>query len=189
MRNIILLMHTSLDGFVADPKGDMRWINHDEEIFAYVSSYIEEATAALYGRVTYQMMESYWPQVGKSPKSTQRELHHARWVEQVEKIVASTSLERVTWNNARLVKNDLPTEIKEIKQGPGKYAMIFGSPRLTHSLMALGLIDEYLIQINPIILGRGIPLFDRVETREKLTLLQSKTFSSGVVGLHYQKQR
>ena len=187
MRKIILLMHASLDGFVGGPKGEMDWISHDEEMFQYVTEHFEKLGAALYGRVTYQMMESYWPKVAKNPQSTRRELHHAAWVEEIPKLVVSQSLERVTWNNTRLIKDNLAEEILALKEQPGGDVMIFGSPRLSHSLMSLGLIDEYLLQINPILLGEGIPLFQDLKDRAKLRLLSNRTFQSGVIGLRYQK--
>lgn len=187
MRKIILLMHASLDGFVGGPNGEMDWILHDQEMFQYVSTHFEKLGAALYGRVTYQMMESYWPTVSKNPESTKQELHHAEWVEKITKLVVSKSLERVTWNNTRLLKGNLAEEITALKGQPGGDVMIFGSPRLSHSLMSLGLIDEYLLQINPVLIGKGIPLFQDLKDRAKLTLISNQTFKNGVIGLRYQK--
>ena len=87
MRRIVLLMHTSLDGYVAGADGDMGWILHDQEVFSYVSAHIEKASTALYGRVTYQMMESYWPTILKNPAGDTHALRHAHWIEAVEKVV------------------------------------------------------------------------------------------------------
>jgi dihydrofolate reductase len=187
MRKIILLMHASLDGLVGGPHGEMDWILHDEEMFQYVTKHFEGLGAALYGRVTYQMMESYWPTVPKNPESTKQELHHAEWVEKISKLVISKSLDKVTWNNTRLIKDNLAEEIIALKKQSGGDVMIFGSPRLSHSLMSLGLIDEYLLQINPILLGEGIPLFQDLKGRAKLRLISHQTFKNGVIGLHYQK--
>ena len=187
MRRVTLLMHISLDGFVADSNGEMDWILHDEELFQYVSELFESVGAALYGRVTYQMMESYWPTVPKNPESTKQELHHAAWVEQLEKVVFSTSLQEVTWNNTKLIHQDIAAQLTALKNTPGKDLMIFGSPRLAHSLMPLGLIDDYFLQINPILLGKGTRLFPELTTRVGLSLISTRIFRNGVLGLHYQK--
>jgi dihydrofolate reductase len=187
MRSVVLLMHTSLDGFVADVNGDLSWVQHDDDIFAYVTEHMSRVDTALYGRTTYQMMEGYWPTVPKNPESTQRERNHANWVEKIEKVVVSRSLEKVTWNNSHVIKNNLAEEILALKKKPGKNIMIFGSPRLTHSLLGLGLIDELLINVNPILLGAGLPLFQGIKDKTKLALVSSKIFQVGVVGLHYKK--
>jgi dihydrofolate reductase len=179
-------MHVSLDGFVGGPNGEMDWIQHDDEIFAYVSEYFKGVGTCLYGKTTYNMMKSYWPTVPSNPDSTKLELAHAEWVEKVEKIAFSTSLDRVDWSNTRLIKQTTPEEITKLKQKKGKDMMIFGSPRLTHSFMELGLIDEFLININPVILGNGIPLFKKLKHQSKLQLISSRKFGCGVVGLHYR---
>jgi len=188
-RKVVSFVHASLDGFVAGPNGEMDWITMDDEIFEDAIALAAAADTALYGRTTYQMMESYWPSVLRSPQATKNELHHARWVEDVTKIVFSTSLETVDWNNARLVKNNIPTVLDTLKHQPGKNMMIFGSPRLTHSFMQMGLIDEYRINVNPVVLRDGVPLFDNINDRINLKLLNTKIFESGVIGLHYATSR
>lgn len=186
MRKVSLLVHASLDGFVGGPNGEMDWISHDNEIFQYVTEHFKMVDTALYGRVVYQMMESYWPTVLKNPKATPLELHHANWVESIQKIVFSATLEKVEWKNTRLINSNIAEEISKLKKLPGKNMMIFGSPRLTHSFMQMGLIDEFLINVNPVILGNGIPLFKDGRGRMNLKLLSSTTFKSGVVGLYYE---
>src|SRR5689334_18927596 len=99
MRKVISFMHVSLDGFVCGPREEMDWIIMDEEIFQDAMDLAAAADMALYGRMTYQMMESYWPTVLANPSSTGLELHHAEWVENINKIVFSKTLERVEWNN------------------------------------------------------------------------------------------
>jgi dihydrofolate reductase len=180
-------MHTSLDGFVAGPTGEMDWINVDQDIFQDVTDLLTTVDTAIYGRVTYQGMESYWPTVPSNPDSTELDIQHAHWVENVHKIVFSKSLEKVEWNNTRLINDNIAEEVAKLKQQPGMNMMIFGSPSLTHTFMQLGLIDEYRINVNPIVLGSGIPLFTDVKESTNLKLLKAKTFASGVVGLHYQK--
>lgn len=185
MRKVVLFMHASLDGFVGGPNGELDWISHDDEIFQDVTDMLEQVDAALYGRTTYQMMEGYWPTVPSNPASTPLELHHAQWVEQVDKIVFSTTLPGAEWNNTRLIKENIAEEIAQLKTRPGKDLMIFGSPRLSYAFMKLGLVDEYRINLNPVILGAGIPLFKDPQDRVNLQLRSAKTYACGVVGLRY----
>lgn len=187
MRKVISLMHISLDGFVAGPSGEMDWIGYDDEIFQYAIDLASNTDAAIYGRVTYQMMEGHWPTVLTNPDSTPQELHHANWVENVHKIVFSKSLETAEWNNTTLIKENIAEEMSKLKQQPGRDMMIFGSATITHTLANLGLIDEYRLTVSPVVLGNGIPLFKDVKEMLKLKLLESKTFANvGVVALHYQ---
>jgi len=189
MRKVISFMHASLDGFVAGLNGEMDWIIHDEEIFEDAIDLAGTTDAAIYGRTTYQMMESYWPTVLTLPSSTKNELHHAQWVEDIHKIVFSKTLEKAGWNNTTLIKENIIDEMRKLKRQPGKNMMIFGSPGLTHSFMQMDLIDQYRININPVVLGNGIPLFKNMNGKIRLKLLKTKMFNAGVVGLHYETER
>ncbi len=189
MRKVISFMHVSLDGFTTGPNGELEWAIVDEELNPYVDPLFRNVDTALYGRVTYLGMQSYWPTVLTDPEASPRDLAHARWVENVSKIVFSTTLSRADWKNSRLVKDHIAEEIESLKQQPGLDLMIFGSPRLTHTFFHLGLIDEYRLFLNPIVLGGGIPLFQDIKEWTKLKLLEAKTFQAGVVGLHYQAVR
>ena len=189
MRKVISFMHVSLDGFTTGPNGELEWAIVDEELNPYVDALFRNVDTALYGRVTYLGMQSYWPTVLTDPEASPRDLKHANWVENVSKIVFSTTLSRAEWNNSRLVKDHIVEEIESLKHQPGLDLMIFGSPRLTHTFIHLGLIDEYRLFLNPIVLGGGIPLFQDIKDQTKLKLLEAKTFQSGVVGLHYQTLR
>jgi dihydrofolate reductase len=189
MRKVVLFMHISLDGFAAGPNGELDWISYDEELEKHAEGIVNTVGSPLYGRVTYQMMESYWPTVLTNPSATAHELAHARWLENVEKIVFSKSLDKVEWHNTRLIKDNITEEVSKLKQQPGKDLVIFGSPSLAQTFMQLGLIDEYRLTVNPVVLGSGIPLFKDIRDRLKLKLVETKTFNSGVVGLHYQSDR
>src|SRR5262245_38911235 len=189
MRNVVLFMHISLDGFAAGPNGELDWISYDQELEKYAEGIVSTVGSPLYGRVTYQLMESYWPSVLKNPAATQHEIAHARWLENVEKIVFSKSLAKVEWNNTRLIKDNIVEEVSKLKQQPGKDLVIFGSPSLAHSFMELDLIDGYRLTVNPVILGSGIPLFKDVKHRRNLKLLESKTLNSGVITVHYETKR
>jgi len=188
MRKLISFMHVSLDGFVAGPNGEMDWIIMDEEIFQDAIDLAATTDMALYGRTTYQMMESYWPTVLSNSLSTELERHHAEWVENIHKIVFSKTLKKAEWNNTRLIRENIAEKISELKQHSGKSMMIFGSLKLTHSFMQMDLIDEYRINVNPIVLGKGIPLFKNIQQRIDLKLLKTKKFASGVIGFLYEQK-
>lgn len=182
MRKLISLMHVSLDGFCAGPKGEMNWIGLDDTIFADVESLIERAGAAVYGRTTYGMMRGYWPTVLTRPDSSPRELRHARWVDKVEKHTFSRTLDGSDWNNVHLHRD--AREILDLKQQPGGDLLIFGSPGLVHAFLALDAVDEIWINLNPVLLGQGTRyLDDAVKTR--LRLAGQKSFDNGVVRLDY----
>ncbi|MBI3023430.1 MAG: dihydrofolate reductase [Thaumarchaeota archaeon] len=102
------------------------------------------------------------------------------------KIVFSKTLDKVEWNNTRLVKGNIVEEISKLKQQPGKDLIIFGSAKLASSLINLGLIDEFRIMVNPVVLGKGNPLFEEIKDKISLKLLKTKTFGSGNVLLYYK---
>lgn len=187
MRNVILLMHVSLDGFVTDPTGGIDWIRLDDEIFEDVGHLTDSADTALYGRVTFQMMESYWPTAAQSPHATQHDIQHANWVNPIPKIVFSRTLEHVAWENTRIVRADIPAEIARLKAQPGKDLLMLGSAATAHTFMQLGLIDEFRLNISPVLVGGGLPLFPNRQPLRNLHLESAKTYPSGVVGLHYRK--
>lgn len=189
MRNLIFFMHTSLDGFVAGPNGEMNWIKVDEEIFDFVATMTEKADTALYGRVTYEMMQNYWPTAGDSPNASKHDKEHSAWYKKVPKIVLSRTLSEKGLENTTVISDHLADNINKIKKQDGKNILIFGSPRASHSLLNLGLIDEFWLFVNPILLGKGIPLFKDVPETTQLNLMESKTFSCGVIALHYGKKR
>lgn len=185
MRKIISFMHMSLDGFVAGSKGEMDWIKVDEEIFDHVGKRIGETRAALYGRVTYQMMESYWPAAGEEPDASKHDIEHSKWYNKVHKIVLSKTMKEADLTNTTIISDNLSQRINEIKQQEGSEILLFGSPTATHALIEQNLIDGYWLFINPIILGRGIPLFVGIKDKIKLKLLTTRQFTCGVTELNY----
>jgi dihydrofolate reductase len=189
MRKVVLFIHLSLDGFAAGPNGELDWMSYDEELEKYAEGVVSTVGAALYGRVTFQMMESYWPTVLKNSSSTKHDIDHAHWIEKISKVVFSKSLNKVEWNNTRLIKDNVAEEVSKLKQQPGKDLVIFGSPGLAQTLMRLDLIDEYRLTVNPVVLGVGKPLFKDIRAKVTLKLLETKTFASGVTGLHYKLKR
>jgi dihydrofolate reductase len=185
MRKLVLFMHMSLDGFAADLNRGLGFLTYDKELQEWADELVKTVGSPVYGRTTYQLMESYWPTVLKNPNADKHALQHAQWVEDVPKIVFSRTLTEVTWNNTQLIKDNIAEEMKKLKQQPGKDLVIFGSPGLASNFMNLGLIDEYKLTVHPIILGSGISVFTDNNTKSTLKLLNSKTLKSGVVTLHY----
>lgn len=181
-------MHLSLDGFVAGPNGEMDWINVDEEIFDHGAERIGKSDTALYGRVTYQMMENYWPTAAEKPTATKHDIEHSKWYSKVQKVVLSKTINGAELPNTKVIGNKLSDSIhdlKESRQGEGKEILLFGSPTATHSLMQLNLIDGYWLFVNPIILGQGIPLFVDLKDKINLKLLTTRPFTCGVTELNY----
>lgn len=185
MRKVILLMHLSLDGFVCGPNGEMDWIKLGDEMWSYVNEITDSCDTALYGEVTYHMMENYWPTAGQKPNASQHDIDHSRWANNVSKIVFSKTLREVHWEGTRIVRDHITEEINKLKNQPGKNLLMIGSPGLAHSFMELGLIDEYRLNINPVVIGAGKLLFRDIKDRINLKLIKEKTFTNGVVALHY----
>lgn len=189
MRNLIFFMHTSLDGFVAGAKGEMNWINVDEAIFDFVATMTAQADTALYGRVTYEMMQSYWPNAAEKPNATKHDIEHSAWYNKVSKVVLSKTIQETGLHNTKVISHQLSDNINRLKQQDGKNILIFGSPGASQSLLKEGLIDEFWLFVNPIILGQGMPLFKNIGGTTALTLVESKTFANGVIALHYKKSQ
>ena len=185
MRKVISFMHISLDGFVAGPNGEMDWIKVDQEIFDHVGKRISGGDTALYGRVTYQMMESYWPTAADKPNATRHDIEHSKWYQKVHKVVLSKTMNETELSNTEILSDNLSGRINEIKHRAGSDILLFGSPTATHSLIQLNLIDGYWLFVNPIILGRGIPLFVDSKEKIRLKLLTTQHFTCGVIELNY----
>jgi dihydrofolate reductase len=192
MKKVISFMHISLDGFVAGPNGEMDWIKVDEEIFDHVGKRISGTDTALYGRVTYQMMEDYWPTAADKPGAGRHDIDHSKWYSQVHKVVLSTTMKDTGLTNTTIINNNLSECINKMKQtseGGSKEILLFGSPSATHSLIQQNLIDGYWLFVNPVILGQGTPLFANIKDKIKLNLLTTRQFSSGVTELNYTVDR
>ena len=188
MKKIISFMHVSLDGFVAGPKGELNWAKVDEELFEHVGKRISQTDAALYGRVTYQMMESYWPNAGKKPNASKHDIQHSSWYNKAQKIVLSKTLKQADLTNTTIISDKVSDRINELRQsgeGGSDEILLFGSPTATHSLIQQNLVDGYWLFVNPIILGKGIPLFVDIKDKIKLKLLNTRQFTSGVTELNY----
>jgi dihydrofolate reductase len=184
-------MHTSLDGFVAGLNGELNWAKIDEEMFDFVATMTDKADTALYGRITYEMMQNYWPEAGKQPNASKHDIEHSAWYNKVAKIVLSKTMSEKGLDNTTVISDQLAEKINKIKKqsqslSGEKNILIFGSPTASHSLLNLGLIDEFWLFVNPVLLGKGIPLFKGISETINVKLIESKTFSCGVIALHYE---
>jgi dihydrofolate reductase len=189
MRNVISLAHISLDGFMAGPDGAFDFIVFNDELADHTYPLIGSADLAVYGRVTYQMMEGYWPTAGEAPDANAHTKSHARWYNGVKKIVASRTLPVSKDARVHVVGEDIAGAVRAEKEKEGGDIMIFGSPSVTRTLTAADLVDEWRISVHPVIVGGGLPLFPEREQRTKLELRASKTFSTGVIAAHYVAKR
>ncbi|MGO4545467.1 dihydrofolate reductase family protein [Paenibacillus sp. 2TAB23] len=189
MRKLVLFMHVSLDGYASDSNGGLDWIPYNEEIEKYAKEVVAEVGSPVYGRTTYRMMESYWPTVLDNPNASTHSMEHAKWVQDVKKIVISGSMDKAEWNNTMLIKDNIAEEIKALKEQSGKNLVIFGSPGAAKTLLELGLIDEFLLTICPVVLGGGKSVFDGCGEKIKLKLLSSRTFKSGIIATRYELEK
>jgi dihydrofolate reductase len=186
LRNIIVTMWMTLDGFTAGSNNELDWVIADEANEIYQNELVSAADTLLLGRVTYESFAGSWPYVPENPSTSEREKAFARRLNSMRKIVFSRSLAGVEWNNATLRKEVVPEEIKQLKQEPGSNMVIYGSMSLVQTLTNFGLIDEYQLLVHPVILGRGKPLFQHIKEQVKLKLVHSKPRKNGVVELFYR---
>ncbi len=185
MRKIIVSEMVSLDGFFAGPKGEIDWHVVDEEFNEYAISLLKKVDTILFGRITYQMFESYWPAAAKDPLTSKSDREIARLINEAAKIVFSRTLEKVGWQNVEQYKELIPEEVAQLKRQPGKDMVIYGSGTIVSALTQAGLIDEYRFFVAPVVLGSGKSLFTGLQDKLHLKLLKTKRFDSGNVLLHY----
>ena len=183
MRKVVFAINITTDGYS----------NHtdmiaDEELHDLFTRLLRNASIILFGRITYQLMVPYWPDVAKNQSETGPINEFARVFDSLDKVVFSTKLKHVEGNNTRIVRANVAEEVLSLKQQPGKDISV-GSLSIASQLSERGLIDEYHFVVHPVVAGKGPRLFDTVKLRERLLLdfIGSKTLQSGVVALHYKK--
>jgi dihydrofolate reductase len=184
MRKLLAFTSVSIDGYFADVDGDMSWAHgrpDDEEWNAFVAGNASGGGQLLFGRVTYEMMASYWP----TPMADEQNPVVAKHMNGLSKVVFSKTLEEASWSNTKLVKGDLTTEVRRMKEEPGEGMAILGSGSIVSQLAEAGLIDEFQIVVVPIILGDGKKLFD-VGDRLNMKLRSARSFKNGNVVLSYE---
>jgi len=182
MRKVLFQMLISLDGYFEGPDSEIDWHNVDSEFNDYAVDNLNNADMLLFGRVTYELMAGYWP----TELATTDDPVVAGKMNSLPKVVFSKTLSSAEWNNTTLVKENYEEEVLKLKQQPGRNLVIFGSSDLAVTFMEHDLIDEFQIFVNPVILGKGKPLFNGIKHRYKLKLLSTRTFGSGNVLLCYQ---
>lgn len=180
MRELTLIVQTSLDGFVAGPNGEFDNFLGGEENLGFVCSLIDGADAALFGRVSYQLLNAHWPTAADKPAATENEIKYSNWYNAVPKFVLSGTLTSNS-ENTSIISKDIETRINAIKKQPGKDILIFGSPGAVQSLLDLNLVDSFWMIVHPVFFGQGIPFFRNRENIIKLELLAAKQLSNGTL--------
>ena len=186
MRRIIVFNHVTLDGYFVDMNGDMSWAHkQDAEWNAFVADNAKGDATLLFGRITYELMASWWP----TPAAIESMPVVAEQMNSLQKVVFSRTLDKASWNNTRLAKGDLTAEIRKMKQEPGTDMVIMGSGTIVSQLAQEGLIDEYEIALNPIVLGKGRTMFEGVKEKQNLKLTKTRAFANGNVFLCYEPMK
>lgn len=190
MGKLIVDVHTSLDGYVAGPKGEFDNFLGGEDSLEFVCSLTDEADAALMGRRSFQMLDSYWPTAANKPGVTKLEIRYSNWYNRVPKYVLSKTLPPTTSDNTIILSDNIAAEINKIKQQTAKNILIFGSPTTVHSLLELNLIDGFWTIMHPVIFGEGIPLFNKIKKKVvKLELTDIKKLRNGIVCINHSVVR
>ena len=180
MGKLIAAMNMTLDGYC-----DHTSMPADDEIHEHFNELLRSAGTLIYGRITYQLMESYWPTVVENPAGNKSQDDFAVLIDNIPKIVYSRTLSKVLWKNSTLKNEILKEEILELKQQVGKDILV-GSPGLIVAFTQLGLIDEYQLGLHPVIVGNGLTLFQNIKDRIDLKLTRTKVFGCGAIMLYYK---
>ncbi len=179
MRRVVAAINMTIDG-----NGDHTAGIADEELHRHYTELLRNAGTLLYGRITYQLMENYWPALVRVPSGNTANDEFAVAIDNIPKLVFSHTLKSVEWESASLAKKDLKEEVLELKQQPGKDILV-GSRSLIISLLNLDLVDEFQLTVHPVIAGPGLPLFEDVKDRIVLKLTNTKKFSGGSLTFYY----
>lgn len=183
MRKLVVFNNVSLDGYFVDMNGDMSWAHkNDAEWNAFTAENASGNGVLVFGRVTYDMMASFWP----TPMAMEMMPAVAAGMNSMPKIVFSRTLDEVTWNNTKLVKGDIAAAMRKLKQEAGPDMVILGSGSIVAQFAQEGLIDEFQIVVHPLVLGKGRTLFDGVKEKLALKLTSSRAFGNGNVLLCYE---
>jgi dihydrofolate reductase len=185
VRKLVVFNHVTLDGYFTDRNGDMSWAhrgNDDAEYQAFVAENARGGGQLLFGRITYGLMAGYWP----TPNAIQNDPVVAEGMNRMPKVVFSRTLDKASWNNTKLVKGDIASEVRKMKKEPGQGMAILGSGSIVSQLAPQGLIDEYQVVVNPVVLGEGRTMFDGIHEKLNLKLTKTQTFRNGKVFLCYE---
>jgi dihydrofolate reductase len=185
MSKIIVWMQVSVDGYVEGPIREFDWPVVRDELFEHFNAELRAAGTFLYGRKVYEMMTGFWPTADGNPTMSAHHVAFARLWKAMPKMVFTRTLDRADWNT-KVVKENIPAVIAELKRQPGGDHVLFGGAKTIETFMRHGLIDEFQLFVHPVVLGGGTPLFGKLSQRWSLQLLTAKTFEPGVVALRYQ---
>ena len=180
MRKVLVAINVTLDGYC-----DHTAVIADEELHDYYSKLLDNVGISIMGRVTYQLMETYWPMVARDKVGSPAEISFAEKLEKIGKIFVSNAIDQVNWANTEIIKDKIKETVIELKNGTGKDILIGGTTIISY-LTEENLIDEFIFVVHPIILGKGKKLFSETITKNDLKLVNSKTLGSGVIALHYK---
>jgi dihydrofolate reductase len=185
MRKLIVFNHVTLDGYFVGANGDFSWAhqgNDDPEYSAFVAENASGGGQLLFGRVTYELMASYWP----TPIADQHNPAVAKGMNSMAKVVFSRTLTQTSWNNTKLVKGDIAAEVRKMKNESGPGMAILGSGSIVAQLALERVIDEYQMMVDPVALGTGRSMFDGIKAQLNLKLTKTRTFGNGKVYLCYE---
>lgn len=184
MRKLVVFNNVTMDGFFAGKNGDLSWAkgNLDAEFNAFVADNAKSGGLLLLGRITYELMASYWP----TSQAIENDPVVAKRMNDLPKVVFSRTLDKASWSNTKLVKGNMAAEIRRMKKEPGKDMTILGSGSIVSQLAQEGLIDEYQIVVNPVVLGKGSTMFDGIKEKLTLKLTRTRAFGNGNVLLCYE---
>ncbi len=189
MRRLAVFNMISLDGYFVDANGDMSWAHsdrsHDAEFNEWVQNNAKGGGELLFGRNTYDLMVKHWP----TPAAKQNDPVVAEGMNSMKKVVFSRTMDRATWNNTKLVKDNMVEEVRKMKRESGPGMVIMGSGEIISQLAPEGLIDEYQMLVIPIILGKGRTMFEGVKEKINLKLTKSRAFANGNVLLSYETEK
>ena len=184
MRRLFSFNMITLDGLFEGQDHNIGWHNVDAEFNEFAIAQLNEIGTLLFGRITYQMMASYWP----TSEAVKNDPVVADLMNRLPKIVVSKTMAIAEWNNTSLIKDQIASEILKLKKQSGQDLAIFGSANLISTLMRMDLIDEHRVMVNPVILGTGTPLF-QPKDKFNLRLLRTRAFGNGNVLLCYESKR
>lgn len=179
------MAHISLDGFVASPDGKLDGFRSDEENLAFVCRICQVADAALFGRISYQLLHDFWPTAKDRPQASMGEIDFSAWYNLAHKMVISRTLINTKAANTVFIAENVIKEIVNRKHQEGKSIVLFGSPSVAQLMMQNDLIDTYWIFINPAIFGKGIPLFKELKNPKELALMEVIQFANGELAVKY----
>ena len=185
MRKLIVFNHISIDGYFTGENGDFKWAhtgNDDPEYAAFVAGNASGEGQLLFGRVTYDLMAGYWP----TAMADQHDPVVAKGMNNMQKVVFSRTMEKALWNNTKLIKTDIVSAIRKMKNESGPAMVIMGSGSIISQLASQQIIDEYQIIVNPVALGKGRTMFDDMNKMLSLKLMSSRTFQNGKVFLCFE---